>query len=58
MAQHFFLSQQIIRNNSDPSEILLAFGAHTLGVNVTAPLDVYEVRLPVEEVIIHPSYST
>jgi len=45
------------KNNSDPSEILLAFGAHTLGVNVTAPLDVNEVRLPVEEVIIHPSYN-
>ena len=62
----FYISQ---KNNSiilselfsDPNEIKLAFGAQNMGMMGTNVenieiMDTNEVRLEVEEVIIHPSY--
>jgi len=40
-----------------PSEIKLSFGAHNMGFGVTSPLDTHEVRLEVEDIIIHPSFQ-
>jgi len=42
---------------ADPSEIRLAFGAHMMVFNETLPPDKHEVRLDVEEIIVHPSYN-
>lgn len=42
---------------AQPSEIKLSFGAHNMSLNTTLPLDTTEVRLEVEEIIIHPSYA-
>lgn len=42
---------------ADPSEIRLAFGAHRMVFNETLPPDKHEVRLDVEEIIVHPSYN-
>jgi len=42
---------------AEPSDIKLSFGAHTMGYGAVPPLDTHEVRLEVEEIIIHPSYQ-
>jgi len=42
---------------ADPSEIRLAFGAHMMVLNETLTPDKHEVRMDVEDIIIHPSYS-
>jgi len=43
-------------NNTTPSDIKLAFGAHRMQLDAALPLDTNEVRLDVEEIIIHPLY--
>merc|ERR1719500_239295 len=42
---------------AEPSDIKLAFGAHNMDYRAASPLDTHEVRLEVEEIIIHPSYA-
>ena len=38
-----------------PSDILLGFGDHQLS-STNSPWDTHEVRLDVEEIIVHPGY--
>ena len=38
-------------------DIRLGFGAHILAGGYPSPLDKHEVRMDVEEIIIHPGYS-
>jgi len=40
-----------------PEQIKLAFGAHNMGTE-SPPLDKNEIRLDVEDIIVHPSFST
>ena len=47
----YFREQRPATNN-----LTLGFGAHKVSPRVPSPLDRHEVRMPVEEIIVHPSF--
>lgn len=45
-----------VQGIKDPSTVRIACGAHTMFLKEPSPLDRHEVRLEVEEILVHPEY--